>query len=64
MRHHVYWEEPLTSLEQEKKKGTGEREAEGQKYVEEAISGKEGLEKTWSTCGFLHALIHHEKVEK
>lgn len=30
----------------------------------EAISGKEGLEENWNTCGFLHTLIHPERVEK
>lgn len=58
------WKEHLTCLEQEKEKGIGNREAEGQKCVGETIGGKEGLEKTWDTCGFLHALIHYEREEK
>lgn len=52
-----YWKEHLTCFEQEKEKGAGNREAEGQKCVGEAIGGKEGLEKTWDTCSFLHSCI-------
>lgn len=58
------WIDHLTCLEGEKEKRVGNRETEGQKCVGEAIGGKEGSEKTWDTCGFLHTLIHHERAEK
>lgn len=57
-------ERALTCLEQEREKGVGNRGAEGQKCVGEAIGAREGLEKTWDTCGFLHTVIHRERAEK
>lgn len=57
-------ERALTYLEQAREKGVGNRGAEEQKCVGEATGGREVLEKTWETCGFLHTLIHRERVEK
>lgn len=42
-------ERALTCPEPEREKGVGNREAEGQKWVGEAIGSREGLEETWGT---------------
>ena len=42
-------ERVLTCPEEEREKGVGNREAEGQKWVGEGIGSRERLEKTWGT---------------
>lgn len=42
-------ERALTRPEQEREKGVGNREAEGQKWAGGAIGSRERLEKTWRT---------------